>query len=115
MEDKCTPSLSWGYGLSPSDPTQSSDLLAIAWDKSVILMSLFDIMGDAYEMRSDITATDDAAMGDLETRQMKQVGFYVTESPISSVQFLSDSLLAVFFSGNAVKVLDTEKFLAGQL
>ena len=40
--DKAIPTLSWGYGLTPSDRNNSRPLLAIAWDKVIKLMVVND-------------------------------------------------------------------------
>ena len=44
-------------------------------------------------------------------RQMKQVGFYCSDSQIKSVRFLADSLLAIVVDSNEVRVLSTAKFI----
>ena len=72
-------------------------------------MSLTNIMGGEFDTRSDITGLNsnaEAAM-DLEMRQMKQVGFFCSESEIKCVRFLADSLLSVVLNSNEVRVLST--------
>ena len=47
--ERAIPSLSWGYGVSPSDKSRSKPLLAIGWDKVIKLMSLDD---DAQDLQN---------------------------------------------------------------
>ena len=115
QHDRATPTFSWGYGVSGASPNNATDLLAISWGKAVILMSLVNIMGCDFDERSDITGLESNAETDIEMRQMKQVGFFCSESEIKCVRFLSDSLLAIVLNGNEVRVLSTAEFIPEQI
>lgn len=92
--DKAIPTMSWGYGLTPSNRNKSVPLLAIAWDKCIKLMCVKD-----------------------ETRELEleACGFYCSDLDINQVYFISDSLLSIVVANEEVRILSTDRFKAGDI
>ncbi len=113
---KANPSVSWGVGLSPANTQEPTQLLAIAWDKVIVLMNLFDTLGNQFETRSDITVTNDNKAQEIyESRDMEQVGYYCSEAGITSVKFLTYSLLMVILEKDKIIILNTRDFIQGKV
>ena len=52
---------------------------------------------------------------DEDAQDLQNCGYYFSETEINKVQFVSDSVLAVLVNGFEVKVLSTDRFLAGDV
>ena len=86
--------LDWGYGVTPNISREKSMwLLAIGWDKVLQIC----ILVDPYKGISGI----------------KHDGYYVCDSPIDSVKFISDSVLMILTNQKEVRILFIPNFSPG--
>jgi len=84
------PSLSFGYGVTPSKKDTRTLLLAIAWDSLIQLVS-FD------ETKLEVT----------------QDGVYYTDFVIDHIQFVADSTLMAWSNKDNIKLIDTKGLKPG--
>lgn len=87
VEHGTIPYLHWGYGLTPCYRDRTYPLLAIAWGKVIQLYVLNDIEDTSNPLIPD--------------------GYYVSESPIDNIYFLSESILFALINKKEAKVLYT--------
>jgi len=86
--------LDWGYGITPLVSREKSRcLLAIAWGKVLQIMILEN--------------------PDKGTSGIKGDGYYISDYPIDSVYFISDSILMILVNQKEVRILYIPHFLPG--
>ena len=89
-KEKSIPYIDWGFGLTPSHRERTVPIMAFAWDRLIQLVYINE-----------------------ETSTVEMDGFYYSDQEITSLFFMSDSILFALVNGREVKLLYTTKFYPG--